>query len=720
MSKLAAALQAAQPGMSRLRARGGGTGYRAATIQAENVGPSLLDSLANFAKAGFDMYQAHDQKRKDLADERSNEIIRKLTPEQRRAALNNGTLLYQDDPYAMQALRTKTGRNAAYLVDDDVMQKVKNGEFRTRDEMEKYRHERLQEGAKSYAEQFGIDAEDADFQRGFNADITERNISLYGAHDSFLSEQAKKGAVVNSRVELNGVLQDPEMLRRQDTPEFFEQYINKGLASGSIPSDAQATQLISQQFSDISNRAGGANFLMGVADRKVTLNGVTSTYRELMGEEQWNALMVTAQKSQFEHDAKLSEGMRLKINSALLQEDPRVAWEQIQGIKAELNKYQPDEQMTPQREQLINAEMQLQGKMAQWTAAQAQALDNQKKGMNKMRVIEEQFNKRLNGEYVSVDVKDMPTNENTGEFTHSDMVNFANQKLAEIDAMDIPDAAKDNLKLQYLRADSENGAFRTAFGTMVSDAGMEWNAAVMNGSLPDKTPALDNLRRIHNANPSLVAALYPDKAELFQTLDLMESQGVNPQVIIEADRHRATRSKQLLDEDEKAFESALNSSKYEEIARLPTPLRNGARMVFDAAKYRTGNEKMAMEQMAKFLTDNTHTFTDDDVAGGAVGVVPKSMLQVTDDPNSWEYGRDLVEEQRKALIKMNPWITGEQLSVSVQGDSIFFTVATGERWRTDKETLQKQWQYNQEQLKEKAYAKEREKANKRYFGRGRK
>ncbi|WP_236502081.1 hypothetical protein, partial [Escherichia coli] len=72
----------------------------------------------------------------------------------------------------MEALRFKTGRNAAFLIDDEVAQKVQNGEFRTRTEMEEYRHKRLTEGANEFAEQFMINPEDSEFQRGFNANIT--------------------------------------------------------------------------------------------------------------------------------------------------------------------------------------------------------------------------------------------------------------------------------------------------------------------------------------------------------------------------------------------------------------------------------------------------------------------------------------------------------------------------------------------------------------------
>ena len=713
MSKIESALQAAQPGLSRLRSGSGGMGYRAATTQAEQPKSSLLDTIGRFAQAGADMYTAKEQRARDLADERSNEIIRKLTPEQRREALNNGTLLYQDDPYAMEALRVKTGRNAAYLVDDDVMQKVKEGVFRTREEMEQYRHSRLQEGAKAYAEQFGIDPEDVDYQRGFNGDITERNISLYGAHDNFLSQQAQKGAIMNSRVELNGVLQDPDMLRRPDSADFFEKYIDNGLVTGAIPSDAQATQLISQAFSDASSRAGGADFLMRVGDKKVTLNGATTTYKELMGEEQWNALMVTAQRAQYDNDAKLNEKFQLDVNSALFVDDPRVGWEKLQGIKAELDKYQPGEQMTPQRATLIEAQKQLRAKMVEWAKNEAKALDEAQKADNKFRVIDAQYQKRINGEWVSTDFKDMPTNDNTGEFKHSDIVNYANKKLADIDAMDIPDGAKDRLKLQYLQSDSKDGPFRTAIGTMVQDAAQEWSSSVMNGKLADKTPAMDALRRIRNADPYLIAALYPEQAELFLTMDLADRQGVDVQELIDAERQIATRSKEQRFEDDIAFEKSLNDSKVPEIANMPTELRGLARKIYDSVKYRTNNVDMAMTEMQKFLKESTTTFNDDSPDNeGVIGVIPRNYLQVNDDPKSWKQGKDIIDAALKGIIAANPSMASDKMTVSVIGKSIYImpTTGTGPRVRYDKEMLSKVWKETQERLATEAVEKARDKA----------
>lgn len=139
-----------------------------------------------------------------------------------------------------------------------------------------------------------------------------------------------------------------------------------------------------------------------------------------------------------------------------------------------------------------------------------------------------------------------------------------------------------------------------------------------------------------------------------------------------------------------------------------------ARKIYDSVKYRSGNEGMAMEQMQKFLQESTYTFSDDDVDKGTIGVIPKNMMQVSDDPKSWEQGRDILEEARKGIIAANPWIGNKQLTMYQQGDSIYMMDTTGQvRVRYDKELLQKVWQENQAKLAEKAREEALAKANKR-------
>lgn len=715
-SKLEQALsQLPQAGSTRIRGGSASMQYRPVTIQQEGFRQSnLVQSLAKFGTAMGEAADAYDKRQRDKADERSDEIIRKLTPEQRREAIKNGTLLYQDDPYAMEALRFKTGRNAAFLIDDEVAQKVQNGEFRTRTEMEEYRHKRLTEGANEFAEQFMINPEDAEFQRGFNANITERNISLYGKHDAFLSEQAQKGAILASKVELSGVLKDPAVLARPESGEFFQRYIDNALKTGSIPSDAQAQQVIIGSLNDVIQRPGATNFLQSLEGRQVTLNGKTTTYKELMGEEQWNALMVKAQSTQFDNDAKLSEGFRLGITSALNQDDTSKGWEMLQGAKAELDRLQPGEQMTPERERLIQAEEQMQARFRQEAQAAAKEMDKRQKTINKNQVIDQQFTKRINGQYVSTSYKDMPTNENTGEFTHSDMVNYANGKLAEIDQMQLTEQQKDRMKLSYLRADSEGGAFRTVVGQMVTDAGSEWSAAVINGKLPEDTTALNKLRTMRNTDPDLFAALYPDKADLFLTMDMMDKQGIDPQILIDADRSRRSLTKEMQYEDDKAWASLKNNSESPELSRIPASLDGMARKIYDSVKYRTGNSDMAMQQVDKFLKESTVTFKGDDVDGDTIGIIPKNILQVSDDPKSWEQGRDILEEARKGIIAANPWVTNKQLTMYQQGDSIYMMDTTGTvRIRYDKELLTRTYQEQQQRLAKESEEKALKEATKR-------
>lgn len=715
MSKLGNAVDnMTKPGMGRLRGGSASLGYNPVKVYEEKQRPSWVDSLGKMVQAGADAYQAYDQRQRQLADERSNEIIRKLTPEQRREALNNGTLLYQDDPYAMEQLRFKTGRNSAFLVDNEISEGIKRGEFRTREEMEQRRHARLQEVAKSSAEEWGINEQDADYQRGFNADITERNINLYNTHDSFLSDQSQKGAVLNAKVELNGALSDPAVLGRPEAGDFFSKYIDNGLVTGSIPNDNQALAIINGTISDVIQRPGGAAFLKSIGDKRVKLNGVETTYRELLGDDMFNNYIVKAEDAAYKNDAKLFEKVQLGISSALNQADTSLGWEQLQALKAENDKMQPSEQMTQMRSALLQAEQQMMNRVNQESAAVAKETDTARKLDNKARFFDERYTQRINGEYVPLDYKDMPTNENTGEYTHSDAVNFANRKLAQIDSMDITPAQRDKLKLDYLRVDPENGPFRTAIGSMVDAATQEWQGAMINGELPQSTPALDKLREIRNVDPQLFGALYPDKADLFLTMDMLDSQAINPQKLIDAGNLARTRTKETQFEADQAYKTMKNNSLSPDIKYLPGNVDAMARKIYDAALYVTGNPDGAAQQVDKYLKETVTTFSQDDADGDTVGVVPNNMLQVNSDPKSYEQGRDIINAAKAQLIKEHPDMSGGQTMVVTRGNVIHITDLAGQHGISfTQEELRKVWADQQKKTDDAAREKALKDAQKR-------
>lgn len=689
--------------------------YQAANIQAPTGESGLARALTNFVEAGTGLYKQFNEEQKSKADERSNEIIRKLTPQQRRDAIQNGTLLYQDDPYAMEALKVKTGRNAAYAIDDEVNVKIQNGEFRTRGEMEEYRHQRLQDAAKSYAEEAGINPADEHFQRGFNGDITDRNIAIYGSFNKYFSKQAESTAMLNTRVELNSFLNDGDLMRSPEAGKTFMAYLRDGLTTAAIPSDQRATEVISQTVRDAIQKSGGSNFLQQIRGERITLNGVDATVEEIVGPEVFNASIVEAQSTEYKLVAKYQEDLALGVQSAVLQDDPTIGLAQIQKLKAQNNQLQPGEEMTPQRQMLINAEASLLEAVKRKSAEQAKENTKLIQTQNKQLVIDQVYQRRLAGDNVSTNYEDLPVSEATGEFRRSDMNNYAMGKLQQIDQMDIPEASKDAQKVALLRADTNNGPFRNAFKTLTEDASGEWQAAVIRGQYdPDKMQRFESLRKVYTQDPSSFAALYPEQAQLFTTFEQMDKMGLDPQTMIDADKQAASQSREMRIESDKAWQELKNDSKNKDLSRLPTSLDASARKVWDSWYFRTGNADAATQNTQKWLNENTVTFNSEGADGKSIGMVSKHQLMVGDNPESWQVGRDIIDTARQQLIKTNPWVVNSQLSVVEQNGSVFLQDATGTiRIKYDKDVVGKLYREQQRKAEDKAYAEAEKKANTR-------
>uniref|UniRef100_A0AAU7VG86 Internal protein n=1 Tax=Enterobacter phage vB_EclP_26 TaxID=3161160 RepID=A0AAU7VG86_9CAUD len=689
--------------------------YQAANVQAPTGDSGLARAFTNFVEAGTGLYKQFDDQRKTQADERSNEIIRKLTPQQRRDAIQNGTLLYQDDPYAMEALRVKTGRNAAFAVDDEINVKIQNGEFRTRGEMEEYRHQRLQDAAKSYAEEAGINPADEFYQRGFNDNITDRNIAIYGSFNKYFSQQSEQTAMLNTRIEMNSFLNDGDLMRSPEAGKTFMAYMRDGLTTAAIPSDQRAREVITQTVRDAIQKSGGSNFLQQVRGERLTLNGVDATVEEIVGPDVFNAAVVEAQGTEYKLVAKYQEDLALGVQSAVLQDDPTIGLAQIQKLKAQNNQLQPGEELTPQRQMLINAEASLLEAVKRKSAEQAKENTKLIQTQNKQLVIDDVYQRRLNGENVSTNYEDLPVNESTGEFKRSDMNNYAMSKLAQIDKMDIPEASKDAQKVALLRADTNNGPFRNAYKTLTDDAAGEWQAAVIRGQYdPDKMQRFESLRRAYTQDPSSFAALYPDQASLFTTFDQMDKMGLDPQTMIEADKQAASQSREMRIESDKAWQELKNDSQNKELSRLPTSMDASARKVWDSWYYRTGNADAATQNTQKWLNENTVTFNSEGQDGRSIGMVSKQQLMIGDNPESWQVGRDVIETARQQLIKTNPWVVNSQLSVVEQNGSVFLQDATGTiRIRYDKELVGKLYREQQKKAEDAAYAAAEKKANTR-------
>ncbi|UBU95735.1 protein inside capsid C [Pseudomonas phage PCS4] len=684
---------------------GGLEGYRGTTLKekgpVQSVGPAthtarnldngLANAMRNFVQTGADAYNQYDQHQQKLAEERSNEIIRKLTPEQRREAIANGTLLYKDDARAMTLLRQKTGRNAAFEVDSEIQAKIQAGHFRNREDMEAYRQQRMADRAKSYAESAGINPEDPDYQRGFNTDIVQRNAGLYDLHSQFLSKNLEAQASIEARNDLTPLMNDPKFLGSQDGAYVVANYVNKGLETGEFPSDREAINAITMLTGDAIAKDGGQVFLRELKDKKIKVLGGETTVENLLGPEVYQQMLTKADTAHYERNAKKTENLMLGIANAQAQEDPAAGWQLLNRLEQENDWVQTGDQMTPQRQALIQAKAQMIEAVKRQTAQAQVALDKRAQADNRQLTIDKAYEARMAGESVSVDPKFLPSDDDSGKFTDADMANYAHKKMLQIDNLGVPDDQKARMKLALLKADYKDGPFQAAFQTLTQDAAQEWQAALIQGK-PGDFKRLYELQRAYNQNPGILAQLYPESAGLMETLKFMGSNGLDPQILIDAERNKPKTEEERRYREEQWSAIKNDSATADILKYIPDDMEKMARSVFDAYTTHTGSSSDASKAVTEFLQKNTVTFTEKSGTYGFRSTAFHGMLTKNDlmvDPNntdSWETGKAIIDTAMQDLQKDSVW-GASGMSVHSRDGLIVIQNMTGSRLTISKDQL---------------------------------
>lgn len=706
-------------GADRIRGGGASFNYQMAQVGVDPSYQQKADEIGNISNtmqtlgSAFGSWMGQKQvKDKQTGEDRANYLMQHFTPEQLQKARADKVLQFQDDPYAMKALNMKVGQTISMDVDNDIASQIDKGNFADRKSLDEARTKAFNEQAKKLAESYGVNFEDKDVQAGMNSQVTERNITLYGKHDSWLDQNLKNKAQLQHKTENASLYSDANFLQRPDAVDaVFGNLSNQKRLGGWDEQTYQSN--VKSDIADIATRPGGAMWLANAEKKTVKLaDGTTINAKALFSADQWDSLKLKSASAAFDQDAALKE--KFNVSLATIQHNPNIdeAEAQLAALKEDYNGRVPSNMSTPERDQMISLEQNLIQQRAQQNEQLKKQLVKKNQDQNKMLVFDAQFNKRLGGEYVPTDYKNMPSNENTGDFTSSDGVNYANYKLAQIDTMGLTQDQKDDLKLKYLRADADAGPFRQIMGTMVSDAQKEWTGAVMNGKMPDNTPAMDKLRQIRQKDPTLFSQIYPEQADFFNTMDTMDQLGVDKQVIIDADRQAQSQSKEMRFQADKNWADMKNDSKYPELSRVPTQLDGAARKIYDATLARTGNNDMARQQTSRFLQENTVTFSNENVEGESIGIVPRNLLSVNSDPASYKQGQQIIEHAVQGLQQANPWVNA--LDITTSGNNIYITDTTGQlRVRYDKDTLSRVWHDEQSRAANKVEQEALKKATER-------
>ena len=684
--------QSAQTTQGRTGFRTGqGAGLQAARIAKPVFDNSLGEAMRNFVKAGGEAFASYEQNRQSKADERSNEIIRKLSPEQRRQAIGDGTLLYADDPDAMQQLRLKSGRNAAYEVDNEVQTEIQKGTFRSRQELDEWRQTRMEDKSKSYAEMAGIDPNDTMYQQGFNADITKRNAAVYDLHSQYLSKNLETQAVLETQADLQPMLDDPKILGNPASADHFASYFNNNLKTGVFPSDAHAVQALQRVASAAVEKDGGTTLLDNLGDKTINVYGGNRKVSDLLGPEMMDNLRMKAATSTYTRNSKRNEEFELGLANAVHQVDPAAGWQALNKLEQGNDWLQTGEQMTPQRQKLIDAKKQMIAKVSQESQAGLVKLQQAAQADNRQAVIDDAYSRRMNHENVSVSPKFLPVNDSTGEFKESDMATYAANKLNQINAMSIPDTNKSEMKAALLRADYDKGPFQENFKTLLTDASREWQGALLNPEPAENMPRLKELQAAYQQDPSTIAQLFPEQAGLLEKLRYSAESGIDPQILIDAEKSKKGLSKDELKYRDEQWASVKNDGGYKELKFIPGQFETQARQVFDAVTLRSGDSNEAARAVSEYLSKTAVSFTDSDgwtSADSFHGMLSKRDLMTdVNDVQSWETGKSIVDETMQTLKKDADWGAGGLTVTSSQGNIIIQSL-TGRRLRLSKEALE--------------------------------
>ncbi|KMT52444.1 MULTISPECIES: hypothetical protein [Pseudomonas] len=656
--------QSAQTTSGRQAFRAGsGAGYQAARIARPDAPDnSLADSMRNFVRAGGDVFGSYDANQQVQGKERANEIIRKLNPEERRTAREQGVLLYQDDPYAMRHLNELTGSNAANELDQEVQGMVTRGELKTRKELDEYRATRLQEGAKSFAEMSGIDPEDGDYQRGFNASITQRNAAVVDQFGRRKSEEFQVNAGIQSRSDLGSLLSDPAFMRTPEAATVMAGYINNGLQTGIIPTTSAAMELLRGSLQDATARDGGVSLLGNIGNQQVNIGGQMVNITDVVGADAMENFKAKA--AHFEQSTKADrvEQFHGKLSGIMAGTDTVGALSALDKLHAQTVGATPTDVMTPERQAILSSREQLLQRQRVETAKyQVEAVKIGQK-QNRLAALDEAWGRKLNGEMVSVDPKLLPTNELTGNFTPEDEANYANLKMNQIASWDLPENQKTNLMLQYVKADRKDGPFRKIMGEFVDGASAEWEGAVISGATQQNYPKLDRLRELSKADPVSVAMLYPDKADLVAKLNAMDRYGIDMSVAVEAEKAQSKLTREERNAQDKDYASTIRKSR-SAMQYMPAEMSEMALTIYKANLALTGNASAAKDAVETFVATNTAQFK---TSGEPMGAIFKTeILMDPNDVTSWKAGQTAVQAKLDAFSQAHPEVaTGGAFVVS--------------------------------------------------------
>lgn len=557
MSKLLKALQGVEAPKVSLREVQGMT-YQAQPVQATrtevtNYGSQLIGLGQAVGQAG----QAYVDERKRVGEQRKNEILLKnMKPGEIGEMRKSGILLYQDDPYAMRALEKELGRQEAYNVDATVRERIARGDYNSRREMEADRAALMETSQKEMGLAYGMpDGGTEWFSKGYQSDITERNMAIYDAQARKQDEMMRN----ESRLVVENNMSD--IIKSGGEPSGLVTYLDNQRANGVIRNDVEYEVFLTKSLKDAASRPDGVQAVDALLNAEITIDGQKTTLRTRMGEEAYNSYKLKAADSVFsqewENQKWFMQGIDFITNlDGTSPTDYEKGMDKINEMEAVLAKAEGTPQATQAKIQLENAKFKLRDNLARGNEENKKALKKKIQQGNRYLRMRERFEQALAGEAVPLSLDSFVESEMTGKYETNDYASFHEQYTAEIQAdPNLTDAQKQS---KYMRAGNlfksvdkaGFGAWYTAQFGQIERELQDYDLANQYGKdLPD-TPTLNNYKALYNADPQEFMSVFGEDATTALDIGMLAQMNIDPSTYRKGKKALAAMS-----QEERAFKS---------------------------------------------------------------------------------------------------------------------------------------------------------------------
>lgn len=674
MSKLQQALAAVKAPTVSIKGLEGAT-FRASPMQAQQVNQTNYSGqLIGLAQLGAQAYDKYAEYREQQATERRNEILLKnMKPEQVGELRQSGALLYQDDPWAMRSLERELGRQEAYSVDATIRERIANGDYASRSEMESDRAEMMRLRRKEMGNAYTIRDTSEGWEKGWRSDMVERNMAIYDA-------QARKEDQMHrneTRVVVESNLSSLVSAGRADA---IVGYLDKQRQDGLIRNDTEYETYLVKALKDVAAKPASIDMVRHIMESDIELYGKKTNLRSRLGEDYMRSLENHAAQATLNNNWE-SQKWWLDKASVLESPDFSVAGTEFQALDniREMQQFvdlTQGEAATPIKMELERLKANYNRRHSEWVSKQREVITKTQQQNVRVAMIDSRVTGRMNGDMgLSLKLSSFEETEQTGKFDTNDWNSYFTFKSNQIQNSELSPEQK-SMKLLELGAtlkdipDAGFGAHYTEIFNRANGELGKYVAAQAAGVEAPETPTLNQLMELHKANPQLFVSTFGGDSALTTEIAMAANLGVHPSVLFKGKSRLDEVKKfpdqyQQLTQELKNLESRRGSNIYQ---TLNTQQREAIQAAYLGMEGLDNGSKMKL--IEQHLNDQFEDMSDAGPFGmggsGVSGVIPKSFLMSDPrNPSSVSVGKNRLLD----IIKNNFGKT-EGTGVAVSGDNI--------------------------------------------------